>query len=312
LLFFYSFSCRLGNEAFAKRDYKVAIECYTKAIQREPKNHIFYSNRRYDNQTTVYKRTNSRFSRFVYYKGTVNERLHKLIFVFFFPVFFFFKYSASHAGLQAWDDSTKDAKECIRLNPEFIKGYYRLATAQLESKSYDAAEATIKQGLGLDANNSQLLKILRSVKLYRKAAAAAASSSNNNSSVATATAPGNTNNRQLDTATTRELHDLQMQYGTTAREYNTVNANLNKAQREEKMYGITLSEVEQSPSASGNYFRSVGKLFLQSTKPEVTEHLQSNIDNQKKTQEELTGKKDYLEKRLKSQQMNMKELSQQQ
>ncbi|MGK3745577.1 MAG: chaperonin cofactor prefoldin [Bacillariaceae sp.] len=156
------------------------------------------------------------------------------------------------------------------------------------------------------------MKILRSVKLYRKAAAAAASSSNNNSSVATAPAPGNTNNRQLDTATTRELHDLQMQYGTSAREYNTVNANLNKAQREEKMYGITLSEVEQNPSASGNYFRSVGKLFLQSTKPEVTEHLQSNIDNQKKTQEELTGKKDYLEKRLKSQQMNMKELSQQQ
>jgi len=251
----------LGNEAFAKRDYKIAIEHYTKAIQKESNNHILYSNR-----------------------------------------------SASRAGLQEWDDAIKDAKECIRLNPEFIKGYYRLATAQLESKLYDAAEATIRQGLGLDANNTQLLKILRSIKLSRKAA----TSLSNNSSVTSPIADGNTNNnRQLDTATTRELHDLQLQYGDTAREYNTVNANLNKALREERMYDVTRSEVEQDPAASGNYFRSVGKLFLRSTKPEVLEHLQTTIETHQKTQKELTGKKDYLEKRLKSQQMNMKELSEQ-
>ena len=107
------------------------------------------------------------------------------------------------------------------------------------------------------------------------------------------------------------MHDLQIQYGNTAREYNTVRANLNKAEREEKLYGITLSEVEQNPSKNGNYFRSVGKIFLRSTQPEITEHLQANISNQKNIQKELLGKHDYLEKRLKSQQMNMKELSQQ-
>jgi hypothetical protein len=51
VIFLNFFFCRLGNDAFAKRDYKVAIECYTKAIQREPKNHIFYSNRRYVRST---------------------------------------------------------------------------------------------------------------------------------------------------------------------------------------------------------------------------------------------------------------------
>lgn len=216
---------------------------------------------------------------------------------------FYSNRSASYAGLQEWTDATKDAKECIRLNPEFIKGYYRLATAQLESKEYDAAESTIKQGLGLDANHSQLLKLLRNTKLYRKAAAAPSSST-------VATAGGNAN-RQLDTTTTRELYDLQVQYGNTAREYNTVKANQTKAEREEKMYGITLSEVEENPSASGNYFRSVGKVFVRSTQTDILEHLQTNVDNQKKKQQELSGKSDYLEKRLKSQQMNMKELSQQ-
>mmetsp|Transcript_8030 Transcript_8030/g.19753 ORF Transcript_8030/g.19753 Transcript_8030/m.19753 type:complete len:256 (+) Transcript_8030:144-911(+) len=241
----------LGNEAFSKKDFKTAIEFYTKAILQEPSNHIFFSNR-----------------------------------------------SASHAGLQDWESAIKDAKECIRLNPEFIKGYYRLATAQLESKDYDAAEATIKQGLGLDANHSQLTKLLRNTKLYRKAATAPSSSS----------APSG-GNRQLDTATTRELYDLQIQYGQTAREYNAVKANLNKAMREEKMYGLTLSEVQQRPSVSGDYFRSVGKLFMRSSEPDILSHLENNIEGQKKKQQELTGKSDYLEKRLKSQQMNMKELA---
>lgn len=238
----------LGNEAFSKKDFKTAIEFYSKAILQEPKNHIFFSNR-----------------------------------------------SASHAGLQEWESAIKDAKECIRLDPEFIKGYYRLATAQLESKDYDASEATIKQGLGIDANHAQLTKLLRNVKLYKKAASAPSSSP-----AATSAAGGGNVARQLDTATMRELNDLQVQFSDTAREYNTVKANLMKAEKEEKMYGITLSEVKEKPSASGDYFRSVGKVFMRQSQPEILEHLDKNIQNQKKKQQELSGKSEYLEKRLKS------------
>ncbi|VEU36078.1 unnamed protein product [Pseudo-nitzschia multistriata] len=245
----------LGNEAFSKKDFKTAIEFYSKAILQEPKNHIFFSNR-----------------------------------------------SASHAGLQDWESAITDAKECIRLNPEFIKGYYRLATAQLESKQYDAAEATIKQGLGIDANHGQLTRLLRNVKLNKKAAAAPSAPS---------LPQGSNAARQLDTATMREIHDLKVQYGATAREYNTVRANLMKAAKEEKMYGITLNEVKENPSATGDYYRSVGKLFMRQTQPEILDHLETNIESQKKKQQELSGKSDYLEKRLKSQQMNMKELAQQ-
>jgi hypothetical protein len=39
-------SSRLGNNAFSQQDFKTAIEHYTKAIQLEPSNHIFFSNRR--------------------------------------------------------------------------------------------------------------------------------------------------------------------------------------------------------------------------------------------------------------------------
>jgi len=223
---------------------------------------------------------------------------------------FFSNRSASHAGQLEWDAAIADAKECIRLNPQFIKGYYRLATAQLESKDYDAAEATTKQGLGIDANHAQLAKLLKSARLHKKAAASSASSLGGAAGASSAAAAGGVT-RQLDTATMRELHDLQVQYGNTAREYNTVQANRMRAEKEEKMYGITLNEVKETPSVSGEYFRSVGKLFLRQSQKEIHEHLEKNIRNQKKQQQELTGKSEYLEKRLKSQQLNIKELTQQ-
>lgn len=197
------------------------------------------------------------------------------------------------------------------MKPEFIKGYYRLATAQVNAKLYDGAEATIRQGLALENNNSQLLKILRSVKLQKKAAAATTASGARKPPADVGTDLSKSGyKRHLDTATMREIHDLQQQYGDTAREYNTVDANLYKASKEEKMYNITLSEVEKNPSLRGNYYRSVGKLFLRSSQAKIVEHLQQNIKGQQKTQKELTGKKEYLEKKLKSQKMNMKELSQ--
>jgi chaperonin cofactor prefoldin len=218
--------------------------------------------------------------------------------------------SASYAGLKEWEKSLEDAKECIRLDPEFIKGYYRLATAQLELKSYDSAEATIKQGMNLDANNSQLSRTLRSIKHARKLAAAVTCSSSTMSSSssstigATKTANGH---RQLDTATARELHDLRLQHNKTAQEYNTVQANVTKAEREEKMYHLTLQELQARPST--NYYRSVGKVFVQSSHPQILQHLNTNITTQQSKQQELTGKMEYLEKRLKSHQLNMKELT---
>ena len=95
-----------------------------------------------------------------------------------------------------------------------MKGYYRLATAQLEQEEYDLATSTIKQGLALDANNTQLLKVLRNIKQAKKMKAS--------TNVSTATATSGIANgggamsnlphgNKLDTATSRELYDLKVQ-----------------------------------------------------------------------------------------------------
>ncbi|CAG8842908.1 1264_t:CDS:2, partial [Racocetra persica] len=35
----------LGNQAFSAKEYKKAIECFSKAIELDPSNHVLYSNR---------------------------------------------------------------------------------------------------------------------------------------------------------------------------------------------------------------------------------------------------------------------------
>jgi chaperonin cofactor prefoldin len=214
-------------------------------------------------------------------------------------------YSASYAGLQQWQEAAADAKKCIQLDPTFMKGYYRLATAQIELEEYDGAQATVKQGLTLDANNTPLLKVLKSIKLKKKAAA---NDSNQKQQQQQQQIGGPGGDSKMDSAASKEMHDLQVLHAQMSREYNTVQANLHKSQRAFKMHGITRQELEASPS-EGDYFRSIGKIFIKSNKDQVMDHLKSNMDENEKQEVDMTQKLEYLERRIKSQQQNIQELA---
>jgi len=253
----------LGNDAFASKDFAKAIEHYTKAIQLDSKNHVFFSNR-----------------------------------------------SASYAGLKEWSKAMDDAKECIRLDPLFVKGYYRLAMAQLESEQYDMAQSTIKQGLAIDTNNAPLLKLMGTIKKAKKAAATAAAVAAGGTGAGSSSAAGGNaigGAGKLDQATSRELYDLEVQYKHNIREFQSVQVNLNKYQKEQQMADVTLGELEANP-AVGAYYRSVGKAFLKSTRDGVLDHLKCNNEESAKKENDLTQKLKYLERRLNSQKQNMREL----
>lgn len=202
-----------------------------------------------------------------------------------------FNSSASYSGLEKWDQAVEDAKECIKLDPQFMKGYYRLATALLELGDFDSALAAIKQGLALDANNSQLLKLMRNIKQAKRAATVAVTS----------------DEKLIDSATSQELRDLQIQHAETTREFNKVQANLTKLQRETKMKEITLDELEKHPS-QGSYFRSVGKVFLKHSRDDVICHLKAVMEEQGKNQSDLMQKLEFLERKIQSQRQNVEEL----
>jgi len=45
---------RLGNKAFAAQAYDEAISCYTEAIKLDSRNHIYFSNRRYNASISIF------------------------------------------------------------------------------------------------------------------------------------------------------------------------------------------------------------------------------------------------------------------
>eukprot|EP01080_Neovahlkampfia_damariscottae_P000567 gene567-8077_t len=114
-----------GNEAFKQKNFVLAIDYYTKAIELDPNNHVLYSNR-----------------------------------------------SASFFGLKKYSESIQDAKKCIELKRDFVKGYYRLAQAVFELKDYPGANMIYKKALELDPKNVQIKKqievVERKLKIIQK------------------------------------------------------------------------------------------------------------------------------------------------
>lgn len=210
--------------------------------------------------------------------------------------------SASYASKADWENAITDAKECIKLDPTFIKGYYRLATAQIEANLLDAAVVTIKQGLNVDPDNAQLMKLSKNIKGLKNAEKVKASKA------ATAVMSG----INSDSVLSKELNDLKNQYRQTIRDYNLCNASLTSSEKNLKVNQITMSELEQIPAKENErkMYRGIGKMFMLQTKEQVFDYLQEEINENSKKSKDLLLKKEYLEKRMTSQQQNMTELMQ--
>jgi tetratricopeptide (TPR) repeat protein len=230
---------------------------------------------------------------------------------------FYSNRSACYASQTKWQLAANDAKECIKLDPTFIKGYYRLATAQTELDHLDAATATIKQGLNIDNTNPQLIRQLHNVKQAQKRKKAAAMRT-------TTAATSNAAAAASSSGISNELQELHQAYIQSIRESKTVEANIAMAQREYKAQQLTKTELEQLPSqpqdgsgsgSSGGsdddttkMYRSIGKMFLRASRSDIMEHIDKTMEAEQKKEADFTKKQQYLEKRIQSQQQNIQEL----
>jgi len=73
-------------------------------------------------------------------------------------VTFFSNRSAAYAALLMWEEAAEDGRSCVKVNKNFIKGYFRLAVALREMKKYKEAVDNIKMGLAVDPGNADLKK----------------------------------------------------------------------------------------------------------------------------------------------------------
>jgi stress-induced-phosphoprotein 1 len=89
----------------------------------------------------------------------VNPEAHKL----------FSNRAACYTKLGAWAEGLKDAEECIRLAPDFSKGYSRKGHLQFFMKEFDQAMATYEAGLERDPESAELKEgLVRCVQAINK------------------------------------------------------------------------------------------------------------------------------------------------
>lgn len=106
-----------GNTAFAAKEYAKAVGLYSQALELEPENHIYFSNR-----------------------------------------------SAAYSSNGEHENAAEDARKCITNAPSFVKGHSRLVKALMDLEQVEDARIALEQGLQLDANDKQLLRLKQLLK----------------------------------------------------------------------------------------------------------------------------------------------------
>lgn len=80
--------------------------------------------------------------------------------------------SACYSALKMWQKALEDALVSISKDPKYIKGYYRLSSAQTELQLFDDAETTLKAALTLEPESEVITRQLKALKVKRATAAA--------------------------------------------------------------------------------------------------------------------------------------------
>lgn len=180
-------------------------------------------------------------------------------------------------------------------------------------KEYDTAIQTIRQGLIIEPSNSQLMKQLRLAQQQKKVVAAKQHSAMVATSAQQGTLLPSTNEGiALDSVTAAEYQELQKQYTQLSRDYNTIQTDILKSQRESKVAEITCQELSTdfSDSSKKACYRSVGKLFIKTTADDMIKSLKTRQISEEETVTKHTQKIQYMERQLTSIQQNMNEIIQ--
>ncbi len=79
-------------------------------------------------------------------------------------VTFFSNRSACYAALEKWDEAAADGRQCVILDKNFVKGYFRAATAQEKLGNFADALEFVKRGLGVESGNKDLKDMSRRIE----------------------------------------------------------------------------------------------------------------------------------------------------
>lgn len=198
--------------------------------------------------------------------------------------------SAAYGAAGNWELAEADAKECVRRNPSFAKGYHRLANAQKQLGKNAEAIATLRAAQSTLADAEKVPGIKKLLRDLNQESAGPA-----------------TGGRSIPPAIAKELQELQPQFLSIQRELEQIGSKLTTFGRQKKRATLVENEIKELPQGT-NTFQSIGKMFLQTTSEENAAILKAEttkIDDQIAS---LEARKNYLSRQKTSIEENITEL----
>jgi tetratricopeptide (TPR) repeat protein len=145
---------------------------------------------------------------------------------------FYSNRSACYIEKQDFESAITDSKECIKRNPDFLKGYYRLSQAYMNLRRYDDAINVVNAGLDKDPRNKDLKKQRQLCLANKKRARDQARQMQPN--------------RVLDEAAQKEVAELRKSLQSAVREHNRIRGQIGSCGREIRMNQLTQSELQET------------------------------------------------------------------
>uniref|UniRef100_A0A7S3JX18 Uncharacterized protein n=1 Tax=Aureoumbra lagunensis TaxID=44058 RepID=A0A7S3JX18_9STRA len=210
--------------------------------------------------------------------------------------------SLALSSAKKFDQAIADARECLRIDPEFVKGYYRLANAQLGLGLIEEALATTRRGLEKDENNSELKKLLRQIKQKRDISRKSEKDNEKKDNRNIPSRKGNKNMPSLEKQ--KELDEIAQTLNAHEREYNNVSARAQLCRRENVRAQLTTSEIAALPDETP-LFRSIGKIFLKNDKPAIMALLESQKHSAEQRLNALQARGAFLQREISAKQQEL-------
>jgi chaperonin cofactor prefoldin len=193
--------------------------------------------------------------------------------------------SAAYGAVNKWQQAEQDAKECVKINPKFAKGYHRLANAQQQLGRKKEAVETLETAMSTATDPEKvpgIKKLLRQLKNEL------------------APKPAQGGGRQVPAHIAKELQKIQ-------REMEQIDGKLAAYARQKKRLALVEHEVNELPEGTNTY-RSIGKMFLQTSSDENVATMKSDAKRVDDQVASLDARKNYLNRQKQSVQDNITEL----
>lgn len=154
----------------------------------------------------------------------------------------------------------------------------------------------VQSALQVEPENEQMMRQSRLIRNKRNAATSAIGGG-----------AGGQVRKQLSESAQKEYETLREEGSSYHRDLRGVNNHLSVVARDTRATQVTQAQVAMCDDTT-NLYKSVGKAYVWASKQDVEETLKKDAISLKKTENDLNDRKQYLERRIQSNQANIKDL----